>query len=183
MIGIYKITSPTGKIYIGKSIDIIKRWGEYMRQTKSIQAQIKISNSLKKYGPEKHIFEVLVVCPKNELADLEIFFIKKYNSVKKGLNCRCDGSQPEMIKTTRNKIRATKLNRKRPDLSARNKIIRPALGRTGFKHPLSKLVLNLETGIYYESASEAACSLNIKKSTLTKRLSGINPNKTSFRYV
>ena len=29
MIGIYKITSPSGKVYIGQSIDIERRWKKY----------------------------------------------------------------------------------------------------------------------------------------------------------
>ncbi len=31
MIGIYKITNPEGKIYIGQSIDIDRRFKEYKR--------------------------------------------------------------------------------------------------------------------------------------------------------
>ena len=29
MTGIYKITSPTGRIYIGQSVDIYYRWNDY----------------------------------------------------------------------------------------------------------------------------------------------------------
>ena len=31
MIGIYKIINPFGKIYIGQSVEINKRWGKYKR--------------------------------------------------------------------------------------------------------------------------------------------------------
>ena len=30
MIGVYKIISPNNKIYIGQSINIEKRWGQYI---------------------------------------------------------------------------------------------------------------------------------------------------------
>ena len=56
MIGIYKITSPTGKVYIGQSIEIEKRWMRYKNITKSVKKQPAIYNSLLKYGSENHIF-------------------------------------------------------------------------------------------------------------------------------
>ena len=58
MKGIYKITSPSGKIYIGQSINVERRFNEYRRlQCKS---QRKLYNSIVKYGwdsHEKHILE------------------------------------------------------------------------------------------------------------------------------
>jgi hypothetical protein len=46
-----------------------------------------------------------------------------------------------------------------------------------------KLVLDTQTGIFYESATEAAMSKNINVNTLTQRLRGIRPNFTSLKYV
>ena len=51
--GIYKITSPSGKIYIGCSNNIYKRWSRY-RHPESIKKQTYIYNSLIKYGVENH---------------------------------------------------------------------------------------------------------------------------------
>ena len=48
MIGIYKITSPTGRIYIGQSIDIEKRIIKY--QNIKCKSQRLLYNSLFKYG-------------------------------------------------------------------------------------------------------------------------------------
>jgi hypothetical protein len=47
----------------------------------------------------------------------------------------------------------------------------------------SKYVINLETGIFYESAKEAAKYMNIKYCTLRAMLSGQNPNKTNLKYA
>lgn len=47
IIGIYKITSPSGKIYIGQSINIEKRWEKYQKYIENIKNQIKLYNSLK----------------------------------------------------------------------------------------------------------------------------------------
>ena len=46
----------------------------------------------------------------------------------------------------------------------------------------AKLVINLETGIFYESCTEAAQFNNVKLTTLKSRLNGNNRNNTPFRY-
>lgn len=51
------------------------------------------------------------------------------------------------------------------------------------KLSLTKLVLNEETGIYYESASEAAEAAGLGKRYLWRRLSGELKNTTKFKYV
>ena len=48
MIGIYKITSPNNKVYIGQSVDIEKRLKRY--KNLNCKKQSKIYNSLNKYG-------------------------------------------------------------------------------------------------------------------------------------
>jgi hypothetical protein len=48
---------------------------------------------------------------------------------------------------------------------------------------LSKLVLDFNTGIFYESVKEASIVSGIKHSTLKSCLNGTNKNKTSFKYV
>ena len=56
MVGIYKITSPSNKVYIGQSIDIEKRFSYYKRL--SCKQQSKVYNSILKYGYENHVFEI-----------------------------------------------------------------------------------------------------------------------------
>ena len=53
----------------------------------------------------------------------------------------------------------------------------------GEDHPSAKLILNLETGIFYPTLSEAAYFHNMKTSTLTNMLSGHRRNKTSLIYA
>ena len=65
MIGIYKITSPSGKIYIGQSINIEKRINSY-KYSASIK-QRKIYNSIIKYGIEYHDFTIIEECKLEEL--------------------------------------------------------------------------------------------------------------------
>jgi hypothetical protein len=48
---------------------------------------------------------------------------------------------------------------------------------------IKKLVLDEETGIYYESAAEAANSIGVKPKYLWRRLNGELKNTTKFKYV
>ena len=89
-IGIYKITSPTDKVYIGQSINIERRWKYNYSNNNLTQCkrQRVLHFSLKKYGYEKHIFEIIHVLSPNtdkkeiikKLNELEEFYIKKFNS-------------------------------------------------------------------------------------------------------
>jgi len=85
IIGIYKITSPTNKVYIGQSVDIENRKSKYKNLLCS--SQPKIYRSLKKYSWEQHEFEIIEECLINELDNREYFWKKYFNSVEKGLNC------------------------------------------------------------------------------------------------
>lgn len=84
MKGIYKITSPSNKVYIGQSIDIERRFRHYKRMI--CKEQIKIHNSLLKYGVDAHIFEVLELCDTEELNNRERHYQDLYDSVANGLN-------------------------------------------------------------------------------------------------
>lgn len=88
MIGIYKITSPTGKVYIGQSINIKKRQREYSR-LQSCKNQTKLYASLIKYGYTNHTFEVVEECLLGELNIRERYWQEYYNVLDpKGLTLR-----------------------------------------------------------------------------------------------
>lgn len=76
MVGIYKITNPKGKIYIGQSIHINKRWDQYKYNITS--QQTKLYNSLKKYGYENHIFEIIEECSLEFLNEKEVYWKRYY---------------------------------------------------------------------------------------------------------
>lgn len=86
-VGIYKITSPSGKVYIGQSTCIAKRWRYY--KYNNCKGQTKLLNSLVKHGSSFHTFEVLEVCNKSNLNFRERYWQEFYNVLdpEKGLNC------------------------------------------------------------------------------------------------
>ena len=95
MIGIYKITNPNGKVYIGQSVNIEKRWNRYKNLIpKDCIGQPLIYRSLIKYGVKNHIFEIIELCNKEELNKLESYYIVLYNSFnsKCGLNLTSGGA-------------------------------------------------------------------------------------------
>lgn len=81
VIGIYKITSPSNRVYIGQSMDVLHRIYQYNRLF--CKKQPKLYNSLKKYGSENHKFEVIEECIKENLNEREAFWKKQeLNKVK-----------------------------------------------------------------------------------------------------
>ena len=76
--GVYKITSPTGRIYIGKSVNIKSRICSY--KTLKCPTQKKLYASLKKWGWDAHKFEILIECKEKDLNKFEIKFIKEFKS-------------------------------------------------------------------------------------------------------
>jgi group I intron endonuclease len=86
MIGIYKITNPNNKIYIGQSVDIHHRWKKY--KWLNCTNQRKLLNSLKKYGFEYHKFEIVEECNIENLNERERYWQEYHNSINGGLNCR-----------------------------------------------------------------------------------------------
>jgi group I intron endonuclease len=85
--GIYKITSPSGKVYIGQSFDIKRRFTSYKTLNKS-KRQAKLYNSFVKYGVDNHIFEIIEECLVDFLNERERYWQEQYNVLEsiKGLN-------------------------------------------------------------------------------------------------
>jgi len=84
MIGIYKITNPSGKVYIGQAVDIKRRWREH--RSKASWYLCKLYNSFKSYGVQKHTFEIIEERLWEELNHKERYYQEKYNTVERGLN-------------------------------------------------------------------------------------------------
>lgn len=76
MIGIYKITSPSNKIYIGQSINIKKRFNNY--KCLSCKEQPILYNSLFKHGSKNHKFEIIEECSIEQLNERETYWKQQY---------------------------------------------------------------------------------------------------------
>lgn len=105
--GIYKITSPSGKVYIGQSWEINERFGNYRRRECTKQRALLFS--FQKYGVDAHRFEVVHVLPFNseqsEMDRLEQFYMDACRS--QGallLNCREAGAHGRLSEETKRRV-------------------------------------------------------------------------------
>lgn len=122
MIGIYKITSPTGKHYIGQSINVERRIKGY-RQMSNCNRQRILYNSLKKHGTDLHEFSILETLNdklSNEemvvwLNDKEIFYSLKFNSLSpSGLNLVIGGKHGFASEELKQRFSEMRLGSKSP---------------------------------------------------------------------
>jgi group I intron endonuclease len=108
-IGVYKITSPTNKIYIGQSINIERRYKEYSKS--NCKNQTKLFLSLKKHGFENHKFEIIEECDVSILEERETYWKLFYKVLEiPSLCCRIDGKFGYDSIETKNKKSQSKLN-------------------------------------------------------------------------
>ena len=107
MVGIYKIISPTNKVYIGQSWNIDKRWNTY--RLLRCKAQILIYRSLIKYGYNQHKLEVLLELDENITQDYldhcEQFFMDYYREEGfEMMNLKGAGSNGKYSKQSKEKM-------------------------------------------------------------------------------
>ena len=85
MIGIYKIENLNdGKIYIGQSNDIARRFYEHM--TKGVSSRIPVDEIIQKEGAASFSYEILEECSIEDLNEMEKKWIKFYRSNEYGYN-------------------------------------------------------------------------------------------------
>lgn len=139
------------------------------------------NNYVDKYGYDYEILQDKLSFEDAE--ELEIFLISLYKRIIPDngvlVNLTDGGGGTINLYKSKESIEKWKIANKGKQDGTKNIMF----GKTRGKHHLSKLVLNLETGIYYDCALDASESSNIKYSTLKCNLNGRSKNKTSFIYV
>ena len=191
MIGIYKITSPSNRVYIGQSIKLEKRLLDYKKQ-KNCSGQPKIFNSILKYGIENHKIEIIEECDVEQLNVRERYWQEFYNAITNGLNCI-------LTKTTDKKAVFCKEVRKKMSIAGKGKkqsnehINKRVTSKKGYTHSDEtkrkialkhcKMLLDLSTGIFYDSIVIAGKVFNINTNTLQAMLSGRLKNRTNLTYA
>lgn len=94
MVGIYKIQNKlNGKIYIGQSNDIERRFKEHCCPNRYLKSKIIVEYAIQKYGKENFDFSVIEECPIEQLNERETYWINYYDSCKNGYNCNEGGEQ------------------------------------------------------------------------------------------
>jgi len=115
MIGIYKITNPKGRVYIGQSINIHNRFKQYSKIRNS-KRQILLHRSFLKYGIDFHSFEILCECDVDDLNSMERFYQDLFNTYNEGMNCKLTSTKDQsgkLSQQTKNKIGLANKGKKR----------------------------------------------------------------------
>lgn len=148
--GIYKITSPSNKIYIGQSVNIYKRWAKY--RGGNCKGQVKLYNSLCKYGHENHSFEIICQCEEKELNNFEKYYIDLFQTFnnENGLNLRDGGgNRGSMSDETKTKISTSNTGKKRSEES-RIRIRNSIIGRVASEETKRKRSEIMKTRVFTE---------------------------------
>lgn len=106
------ITSPSGRIYIGCSVDINVRWANY--RSVSCKKQHRLHASFLKYGVKAHNFQIICECEESQLDYLEGYLIRFYDTynTRHGLNLKEGGSHARLSEETKEKIRKKHIGKK-----------------------------------------------------------------------
>lgn len=88
--GIYKITAPDGRAYIGKSTNVKDRWIGHLKTAYDVGtiSHSTLHTELKKLGIENFTWELLEEVPKDILGEREKYWIDFYKTTEIGLNQR-----------------------------------------------------------------------------------------------
>jgi group I intron endonuclease len=199
MIGIYKITSPSKRTYIGQSIDIENRWIKYKNINNS-KVQQKLYRSFIKYGIDNHMFEILEECSTDELDNTEIKWINHFKTNKTGLNILGGGGNSRKgvkhTNETKQKMsdshlgkQDTEQTKNKKSQSAKGKIKnethRTNLSKScseAFGRPVIQKSLNGEFIKEWNTGKQASVELNLSYTSINNccRRKEINPIKYTY---
>lgn len=179
--GIYKITSPTGKIYIGESKNIFYRF----RSHKNLKSKKmpRLHNSLVKYGVENHNFEIIEECNFDDLKCRERFWQDEFDAIgKNGLNCKltkCGEVKQVYTQEVRDKMSLSKKGKPLSKETCR----KMAESRVGEKSPNARKVIDTVTLTIWNCIEDAAKAMGVSRSNLARYLRGDRPNRTTCVYI
>jgi len=152
----------------------------------SINRQRLIYNALKKYPLHLCRFIVIESCKLEDRHDLEIFWIKEFNTHRLnnpfGLNLTHGGKgAPGALRTGNSIKRKFGINCGEKNGNYQRPYTPDEIDK--MRDAKAFLILNFETGIYYSGTREAAKYNGIKRGTLTDWVRGRYPNKSNLQYV
>lgn len=164
MIGIYKLTNPENKVYIGASKDIHKRMYHYRKMYRKLDTLLYVS--LSKYGYENHVFEIIEECEQEQLNERERYWQDFYNVLELGLNMILTGTKDKKEVRSEEMRKKISIGNKGKIMSeeARKKISIGHIGKIVSKETLEKIKLTVKykTGWNHSQESKDKMSLATK---------------------
>ena len=200
---IYMYTSPSGRSYIGQTVNEKNRKAHHKTMT-SRDSDFAIYRAFRKYGYDKFKYKRLctITASDNVLNDilnrLEIFYIKYYNTFKEGYNETIGGlgtkSRPHSIEVRELMSKRAKeliiergeahhLHKYKFKKGQRMGTDTPNYGKYKSEHPGAKRVLDITTGETHGSLLDLADELGVKDNTAWKWLNGRGSRRRDFIYI
>lgn len=177
MIGIYKITSPNRKVYIGQSVNIQQRINKY-KNLKCIN-QPRLYNSIIKYGFENHKIEIICECLIEDLNNQERFYQDLYNVLgKNGLNCKLTKSDDRSGKLS--DVTRLKMSRKTSDIT-KEKLRQFNLGKKHSEETLQKMKNSQRLVSIKIKEKRKLKLIEYHKNNISKYIGRKIPNKTILK--
>ena len=93
---IYKISSPKGKVYIGRTNNFNGRMAEHKCNALTKQHKNSLYKAIRKYGWDNMVKEIICEVESTQSQKIEEQFILAYDSVKKGYNDTYNGAGGNM---------------------------------------------------------------------------------------
>lgn len=179
MIGIYKIqNNDNGKVYIGQSKNILHRKSCHKYDLKNNRHASEEMQKDYNISPASFSFEVLCECKKEDLNELEVFYIKKYNSAEKGYNTEQGGNSPMSEKTKRKLSAAMMGNKSMNGIKLTDEWKR----NLSLSQPHKKRVECIETGVIYESFADASRKTGLNRTKIVSCCTGKRKTTGGFHF-
>lgn len=159
---IYKHTNIiNGKMYIGQTVQNLERRAR--PDGSGYEGNIKFYNAIKKYGWHNFKSEILIITDEENADHYEDYFIRQFDSIKKGYNATFGGHKNKTLSQEhRNHISQSMIGitHKKRHLNMRGN------GNPSAREVLS---INLDNGVirFHETTSQAIKDLNLPQSRLS----------------
>lgn len=198
---IYKITSPSGKIYIGQTRNLYLR--KIMYKKLHCYKQRKLFASITKYTWEAHTLEVIEYCSIDMLNIKEKYWIKFYDSSNIGMNLTSGGDSYTRSEETNIKISESKKGSNNPMFGKCGEL-HHRYGKQASKETIAKLVQShlgkglgekngwfkgyvtaYKDGVFigrYEGVKATAKALNICSTNISKVILGKRKQASGYTF-
>ena len=177
MVGIYTIrNTENDKVYVGSSLNIEKRFLKHKTQLKNrVHSNKHLEKSYHLYGEDSFVFIVEEICGKEELLDLELSYIIKYDALNetKGYNMTVPKKHPSLV--------CSKGYSKK--MSQVMKGTKPRNFESMQKKRWREVDVFIDEKFYktFKSLRDTERSLGINKGNVYNYLKGITPYITGFK--
>lgn len=185
-IGIYEFKNKvSGKSYVGSTKDHKERyWSHISKLKRNIHDNKELQKDFNLLGRDNFEMIMLEECSIDMLLEREQFWSDKIENKYNTRKNVCSNIGVEHSKEIKNAMSISRMGANNPFYGKKHsEESKTKLARSGSLSSRSKLVIDTETGIFYNCAREAGEANGIKNSYMIGMLNGTNKNKTNLRYA